>query len=532
MPNYINTFQAASVGAALPSGLTSRWANPNWSVIDEADDKIVHMAARSPSAAWGVSLDAVDADADRDDSEILVQVRSSSIPTQSLVGAMLRGSGTTTADATSYSCRLYGPSALRIVKVIAGAVTTVASVASGITYAANTFYWIRFRANGNSLRAKVWAGAVGDEPGAWLIDTTDASISAAGYTGWIAVGASVQHDVAQIAVATNGDTATLTADTTAPVLSSPTGTAASAVTASGTVSTDEGNGTLFFLATTNATELAATVIAGGATGSSQPISSAGLKSVNVSGLAASTVYYMHYVHVDAALNISTRVSSTSFTTSAADSTPPTLSAPSGTQTGATTATLSVSTNENNGVMYAVVTTSATPPTAAQIRAGQNNAGTAAAWASNPSNNQTINSTGTKTFGATGLLPSTTYYAYFHHRDASGNDSTVAAASSFTTAASGVKGIRLTLFSGTTAQANLSGLTVCWWDVTTPHTFAAPLFAANNETTDAAGTLEVSLAGYTSLAIAAKGFLLVYKADGSDTNDSLVFAGQVAVTDIA
>lgn len=107
---------------------------------------------------------------------------------------------------------------------------------------------------------------------------------------------------------------------------------------------------------------------------------------------------------------------------------PTLTSPTGTQTGGTTADGTVSTNEGNGTMYAIVDTSATPPSVAQIQAGNGSGGGAAAF----SDSQAISSTGVKTFNATGLTASTTYYFYFQHKDAAANDSTVAASTSFTT----------------------------------------------------------------------------------------------------
>lgn len=114
-------------------------------------------------------------------------------------------------------------------------------------------------------------------------------------------------------------------DTTAPTLTSPTGTATGSTTASGSVSTDEANGTLYRLASTNATETAATVKAAALT---TTVSATGVQSTGVtfSGLTASTTYYAHYLHRDAAGNDSAIVSSASFTTNAppADTTPPTL----------------------------------------------------------------------------------------------------------------------------------------------------------------------------------------------------------------
>lgn len=111
-----------------------------------------------------------------------------------------------------------------------------------------------------------------------------------------------------------------------------------------------------------------------------------------------------------------------------DTTAPTLTSPTGTSTGTTTAQGQVTTDEANGTMYAVVSTSATPPSVAQIQAGNDSTGSAGAW----SGNQAISSTGTKTFNATGLTASTSYYFYFQHRDAAANDSTVASSSQFTT----------------------------------------------------------------------------------------------------
>lgn len=115
---------------------------------------------------------------------------------------------------------------------------------------------------------------------------------------------------------------------------------------------------------------------------------------------------------------------------AADTTAPVLSSPVGTTTGTTTATVGATTDEGNGTLYVVVTTSATQPTVAQIKAGQDNAGAAAAYASS----QTVSSTGAKTFSATGLAASTTYTAHLVHTDAATNDSNRVSSSTFTTSA--------------------------------------------------------------------------------------------------
>ncbi len=129
-----------------------------------------------------------------------------------------------------------------------------------------------------------------------------------------------------------------------------------------------------------------------------------------------------------------------------DAIAPTLTSPTGTQTGSSTATLGVTTNENDGTLYYVVATSAVAPTKAQVKLGQDNSSVAGAY----SGNQAISTTGAKTASATGLASSTVYYTYFMHEDAAANQSSVSSASSFTTAAGAKQ------FMGIDSQTNESG----------------------------------------------------------------------------
>jgi hypothetical protein len=101
-------------------------------------------------------------------------------------------------------------------------------------------------------------------------------------------------------------------DTTAPVLTNPTGLSTGSTTASGTVDTDEA-GTLYFYASINATETAATIKASG----SSQAATTGTQSVAFTGLTAATQYYAHYVEDDGASNESNVVSSSAFTTAVA-----------------------------------------------------------------------------------------------------------------------------------------------------------------------------------------------------------------------
>ncbi len=128
-----------------------------------------------------------------------------------------------------------------------------------------------------------------------------------------------------------------------------------------------------------------------------------------------------------------------------DETAPTLSSPTAVEDGGAAADLSVSTNEANGTLYWVVTTSATAPSAAQVKAGNDHTGAAAA----DSGSQAVSGTGVQNATASGLTPETTYYTHFMHEDAGSNQSNVASSASFTTDAQPVANV--VIFAG---QSNM------------------------------------------------------------------------------
>lgn len=177
------------------------------------------------------------------------------------------------------------------------------------------------------------------------------------------------------------------ADVTPPVLSSPTSAATGATTGSGTVTTDEGNGTLFAVVTTSATTPSATQVRAGqdhtgaaaafavGSGSGQAVSATGVQNVAATGLVDGTTYYWHFLHDDAAANASNLVSSAGFTPTSADVIAPTFSAApavSGlTQTGGTfTATI----DETGDIFYVIVPQADANPTPAEVIAGQASGG--------------------------------------------------------------------------------------------------------------------------------------------------------------
>lgn len=204
-------------------------------------------------------------------------------------------------------------------------------------------------------------------------------------------------------------------------------------------------------------------------------------------------------------------------TSNPDSTAPVLSSPTGTQTGSTSASGTVSTDEGNGTLYYYASTNSTEDIATVKASGSS---------------QAVSSTGVQNVTFSGLSAGTTYYAHYVHTDAAGNDSSRVSSSSFTTPSTAVKGVVVRLYDGATAQASVTGLTALWYDEIQPHLWGAPDQASNTESTDANGDIVLDIDATTALNIGDYGFLLVYKADGSDVKDSLAFMGQVQVVDIS
>ena len=209
-------------------------------------------------------------------------------------------------------------------------------------------------------------------------------------------------------------------DATAPTLTSPTGTSTGATTASGTVTTDEANGTLYRMASTNATETAAVVVAAAL---SQTVTATGVQNVTFTGLTASTTYYAHYVHDDAATNRSARVSSASFTTATPDTTAPTL-------TGSLTATSKTST-----------TVALSCPTGSD-----NVAVTGYEWSSENGATWPGQTAGT-TYTFTGLTALTSYTFRVRAKDAAGNGSTPALTLTTSTYRAGALGSTILLTTG-------------------------------------------------------------------------------------
>jgi hypothetical protein len=221
----------------------------------------------------------------------------------------------------------------------------------------------------------------------------------------------------------------------APVLTSATVTDITETTATIGATTDKTVGTLYYIITTGGEPSAAQIrnglnaggIAAVASGS-QAVTLSGAKTFSVTGLLPGTTYTAYFVHEDGLGQPSNVLGSASFATDeAADVTAPVLSAASDAANGATGASLNVTTDEGNGTLYWFVSTSASAPTAADLKAG-----TGAAQAGSVA----VSAATAFPISVTGLAAATAYYSYFLHRDLAGNDSDIAEGGGFTTDAAG------------------------------------------------------------------------------------------------
>jgi hypothetical protein len=100
---------------------------------------------------------------------------------------------------------------------------------------------------------------------------------------------------------------------------------------------------------------------------------------------------------------------------------PVLTAPNAQPVSASSMNLFVTTDTDSGTLYAVVTNSGTPPSAAQVKAGQNHLGAAA----NAAVNQAVSTAGFKTLLASGLTTGIVYYTFFMHERSPAEQSVVA-----------------------------------------------------------------------------------------------------------
>lgn len=95
------------------------------------------------------------------------------------------------------------------------------------------------------------------------------------------------------------------------------------------------------------------------------------------------------------------------------------------------------------------------------------------------------------------------------------------------------GVELRLYDDAgSAQASLTGIQACWWDVEELFDInSTPIGKSNAVTTDVDGDITLDLSNVSGLTAGDYGYLVLYKLDGSDYRDSLIFAGKVQTSTI-
>lgn len=155
--------------------------------------------------------------------DITGRVAMNAIPTTNLatVGFVAKAIGATNWYAGSMMVATGGAISIRFSKEVSAGLTTLATIATGLTYVANTFYNLRFAVywsrtlQANVLLAKLWA-ANAVEPGGWMAsNSTDAAFT--DYTGGTQVGLYSRDESTALGTITTRYQAVLTRSYNLPV---------------------------------------------------------------------------------------------------------------------------------------------------------------------------------------------------------------------------------------------------------------------------------------------------------------------------
>lgn len=153
-----------------------------------------------------VSWNDLDSDSNRANVELLFKFTTGS-STAYCDFAFMRGSGADEA-VVQYTWRYSSANLIAYYCNGADTATSISSVSTGETIAASTTYWARVRVNGSTIQGKLWKD--GNSEPDWHVNTTDSTISAAGWIGLSRYHTQISLSawtLLQIGVGTNGDTA-------------------------------------------------------------------------------------------------------------------------------------------------------------------------------------------------------------------------------------------------------------------------------------------------------------------------------------
>ena len=232
MSTYTESTWGSSDGT-YPSVLTKRWNTTNETLVAANSDSTA-TGDYTFQQEWSVaahrlnSLDAVDSDTNRSDSEVLVRFKYTDADTFTAIpyGLVVRGSGSGGSE-TGYVLEMeHGNSQLllQLTEVSSGTRTILVDANATLSYdmdpQSGDYIYIRFRVNGSSLKYRAWTtesnqyGSM-QEPDFWWVEHTDSTHTANGWVGIYGSYAARNFETDWMSVGTNGDTAPFIADTTA-----------------------------------------------------------------------------------------------------------------------------------------------------------------------------------------------------------------------------------------------------------------------------------------------------------------------------
>lgn len=207
------------------------------------------------------------------------------------------------------------------------------------------------------------------------------------------------------------------------------------------------------------------------------------------------------------------------TVSEVDVTAPTLSSAAGTG-GLGVCSGSVSTNEGNGTLFAVATASATQPSVAQIKAGQDHTGAAALRVVS----QAVTAAGAQAIpsGAIGGGAGTRFW-HFVHPDNAGNDSNRLSSAGFTVTANATQ-----LVVSVPDAAGVTGVSGVVLSAAAPGAGVTVLQTVSGASFDGSGNLTISITGL-GVPVGANRYVVLSKSDGTTTQSPAPFCAQGPVT---
>ncbi|TXH82367.1 MAG: hypothetical protein E6Q74_05295 [Pseudoxanthomonas sp.] len=184
--------------SALPTGWTPRWnTTPDWTGANP------YPIVRGVNNDWtGLSIDAIDSDADRDDVELYIRFTT---PTtlQTTRFLFVRGAG---ADESATNIHLSILVSGHSLGYCSGSDTRVNIQTHSATYNGATLYHAVMRVVGTALQTKIWADGA-SEPGSWQINTTNPNVTGVGWVGLCQNSNANQLIVHALGIGTNGDAA-------------------------------------------------------------------------------------------------------------------------------------------------------------------------------------------------------------------------------------------------------------------------------------------------------------------------------------